>query len=231
MSKMNAEIPRFHDAHSHAVEAQAGGFLIAIEGEANLPYMLSNEDVQKQQDESRLLFAVPYVRYAGEHSEIEGPIVKYHARREGFPAEWVSRDIAHHRRKLALLDTLNAIDWETRDYLDLARDHPKTLFLFCHGGGYDILEFLKMARFMPNVWIDFSATQEIFGWVGNSSNFPAITGAIDHAFAEHRIARKLMFGSDTPGFKQVEAVQEAVRRRGDASDYLTGNFERLISLL
>ncbi|HKO71136.1 MAG TPA: hypothetical protein VJV58_09420, partial [Bradyrhizobium sp.] len=79
---MNAEIPRFHDAHSHAVEAQAGGFLIAIEGEANLPYMLSNEDVLQQQDESRLLFAVPYVRYAGEHSEIEGSIVKYHARRE-----------------------------------------------------------------------------------------------------------------------------------------------------
>ncbi|ESR25242.1 amidohydrolase family protein [Lutibaculum baratangense] len=222
-------LPDFHDAHSHAVEHQRGGFLIALEGEPRLPYMLSNQQVLAQEDRSRLLFGVPYVSHRGSDRSFDYPVVKYHARREGYSPSWVSVDLERHPRRLALIDTLNAIDWAPESYLTLARDHPQTQFLFCHAGGYDILQFVKMARFMPNVWLDFSATQEIFGWVDRQSNLRAVTDAIDHALAEPRIARKLVFGTDNPGFRQAAAVREAARRLTAPHDYLVGNFERLVA--
>ena len=224
------ELPIFHDVHAHAIQHQRGGFLIALEGEPVLSYMQSNRQILEQEDRSRLLLAVPYVRNVPPEQGIDHPVVKYHARREGYSPEWVSADIARHARRLALVDTLNAIDWEPRCYLDLARAHPKTQFLFCHAGGYDILQFLKMARFVPNVWIDFAATQDIFGWASGRSNFPAITDAMDHAFAEPRIARKVLFGTDIPEWDQLAGVRQAVERLCDPHPYLAGNFERLVEI-
>lgn len=228
--RVTGQIPFFHDAHSHAVENQQGGFLIALEGSPTLDHMLSNDQVLAQEDRTRLLFGVPYVSNAETPGSFDYPVVKYHARREGYSPAWVAEDMKRHPRRLALVDTLNAIDWSPDCYLNLARDNPKTLFLFCHSGGYDILQFIKMARFMPNVWLDFSATQEIFGWVGGKSNYPAITDGIEHALGERRIASKLVFGSDNPGFSQLEAVREIVRRLPDPDFYLKSNFERLVEL-
>lgn len=225
-----ADLLPFHDAHAHAIGRQDGGFLIALEGEPHLTYMLSNVEVQALENRSRRRFAVPYVRLSDPAATSEATIVKYHARREGYTPEWMSADLARHPRKIALVDTLNSTDWDGRNYQDLAKQHPQTQFLFCHAGGYDIVEFLKMARFLPNVWIDFSATQEIFGWTDGQRHFRVVTDAIEHAFAEPRIARKLMFGSDTPEFRQVEAVQAAMRCLRDPENYLVGNFERLIAV-
>ena len=224
------DLPVFHDCHAHIVKGQRGGFLIALEGRADLPYMLDNAEVRRQEDRGRLLFGVPYARCAGHDSGLESALVKYHARREGYAPEWVAQDLARFPRRIAIVDTLNAIDWEPRRYLDLAVRYPATQFVFCHAGGYDIVEFLKMARFLGNVWLDFSATQEIFGWVGNRSTLPMVTDAITHALAEPRIAAKVMFGSDTPGFRQSAAVHELVSRVEDATPFLTGNFERLVAL-
>ena len=224
------ELPIFHDCHAHIVERQRGGFLIALEGRKDLPYMLSNAEVYRREDRSQLLFAVPYAHHAGPDSGIESALIKYHARREGYTPEWVAQDLVRFPRRIALVDTLNSIDWEPRSYLDLAVRHPLTQFLFCHAGGYDIMEFLKMARFARNVWLDFSATQEIFGWVGNHSNLPMVTDAITHALAEPRIAAKVLFGSDVPGFQQAAAVHELIDRVEDATPFLTANFERLVSI-
>lgn len=223
-----AALPVFHDAHAHVVEHQRGGFLIALEGEPVLSYMLSNHQVLAMEDRARLLLAVPYVRHDDHDSAGAHPVVKFHARREGYTPDWVAENLGRHPRRIALVDTLNSADWEPRSYLDLAKQFPGTQFLFCHAGGYDILEFLKIARFVPNAWIDVSATQEIFGWIDGASTLPTITDAIGHAFAEPRIARKLMFGSDNPGFRQADAVAAAVRHLPDPTAYLTGNFEHLL---
>ena len=225
---MSSQSPMFHDAHAHDIGSQSGGFIIALEGEANLPYMKTNAEVWALQDVSRMLIAVPYARNLNEGSNIESPVMKYHPRREGFSPQWVAKDIARFDRKIALIDTLNSVAWEPRAYLHLAQAFPDVQFLFCHAGGYDILEFIKFARFVPNVWLDFSATQEIFGWVGSCSNLPVITDAIDHAYQEARISSKVLFGSDFPGFKQEAAVNDLVTRIPSPKKYLVDNFERLL---
>jgi predicted TIM-barrel fold metal-dependent hydrolase len=225
LGSINWEVA-FHDAHAHAVNDQVGGFLIALLGERNLPYMLSNEEVLGAQDLSRLLIGVPYVP-AGE-SDYHHPIVKYHARREGFSAEWVAEDVLRHRRKVALVDTLNTYHWTPSDYATLAQKAPQTEFVMCHGGGYDVLEFLKMARFIKNVWLDFSATQHIFGWAGDGPGYGVICEGIAHALSEPRIAGKVMYGSDTPGFAQLDAVAAVRERSPDPGAILVGNFERLL---
>jgi predicted TIM-barrel fold metal-dependent hydrolase len=217
----------FHDAHAHAVSDQVGGFLIALMGEPHLPYMMSNEEVLGRQDIARLLIGVPYVP-AGK-TDHEGPIAKYHARREGFSAAWVAADVLRHKRKIALIDTLNTYHWTPGDYATLAQQAPQTEFVMCHGGGYDIIEFLKMARFLKNVWLDFSATQHIFGWAGAAPSYGVICDGIAHGLAEPRIAGKLMFGSDAPGFAQLDAVANIRKHAADPAAILVGNFERLLA--
>lgn len=225
-----ADLPPFHDAHAHAIGRQKGGFLIALEGKPQLSYMLSNSQVAQQEDRNVQRFAVPYVRLDNPLATSDAAVVKYHARREGYSHKWVCDDLKRHPRKIALVDTLNSNSWESRDYQGLAIKYPQTQFLFCHAGGYDIVEFLKMARFLQNVWIDFSATQEIFGWNNGVNRFSIVTDSIEHAFAEQRIARKVMFGSDMPEFKQAEAVQAVIRHLRNPEDYLLNNFERLIEI-
>lgn len=229
MTTPAAGLPFFHDAHAHAVEAQAGGFLIALEGAPRLAYALDNAAVLAAHDPRRLLIGVPYARAGGEDSGLPGPVMKYHARREGFPPEWVARDIARYGRKVVLLDTLNAIDWPPRAYLDIARGLPGVQFVMCHSGGYDILEFVKMGRFVPNVWLDFSATQQIFGWTAGAPTLNHVTDCIRHAYGEPRIARRLMFGSDNPEFDQAGAVVRLAASVDDPEPFLRTNFERLVS--
>lgn len=223
-------LPFFHDAHAHAVQAQAGGFLIALEGTPPLAHALSNEQVLAAHDPGRRLIGVPYARGGGADSGLPGAVVKYHARREGFPPAWVAADIARFGRRVVLLDTLNAIEWPPRHYLDLALAFPAVQFVMCHGGGYDILEFVKMARFVRNVWLDFSATQEIFGWTHGRPNLALVVDAMRHALHEPRIAGKVMFGSDNPEFDQAAAVARLCAEVADPEPVLHANFERLIEI-
>ncbi len=216
---------RFHDAHCHQPGDAAGGFVIALEGQPVFPGTLPNPEVMELHDPERKLIAIPYAR-AG--SELEGTLIKYHPRREGYEPDWVHRDIGRFRRRLVLIDTLNAVTWPPRAYLDLARAHPEVAFVMCHAGGYDIVEFVKMCRFLGNVWLDFSVTQHEFGWV-TGRRAPAYIGdVIDHALFERRTAPRILFGSDFPLLEQADAVARLVETVPDPEPFLTGNFERLL---
>ncbi len=108
--------------------------------------------------------------------------------------------------RLVLIDSLNALHWTPRAYLDLAQRHESVHFVMCHAGGYDIVEFVKMCRFLPNVWLDFSVTQHEFGWVSGRRSPHYIGDVIDHALQERRTAPRILFGSDYPLLPQADAV-------------------------
>lgn len=203
-----------------------GGFVIALEGLPAFPDTLTNPEVMRLHDPTRHLIAIPYVR-AG--SELEGTAVKYHPRFEGYEPEWVDADIMRFRRTLVLIDTLNAVRWPPRAYLDLARAHPDVEFVMCHAGGYDIVEFVKMCRFLKNVWIDFSVTQHEFGWVSGERRPSYVGDVIDHALSERRIAPRVLFGSDFPLREQSDAVARMVEAVEDPEPFLISNFERLLN--
>jgi Amidohydrolase len=216
---------RFHDAHCHAPGEAAGGFVIALEGVPVFGGTVTNAEIARFHDPGRKLIAIPYAR-AG--SEVEGPLIKYHPRREGYDPGWVSDDIARFRRRLVLIDSLNGVRWEPRAYLDLARARPEVEFVMCHAGGYDIVEFVKMCRFLTNVWLDFSVTQHEFGWVSGRGSPAYIADTIDHALGERRIAPRVMFGSDFPLLEQRDALARLIDSVEDPEPFLIGNFERLL---
>jgi Amidohydrolase len=222
------ELPQFHDAHCHQPGEADGGFVIALEGKPFFEGTVPNREIGKLADPSRKRIAVPY---ASAGSEIEGPVIKYHPRREGFDPGWVDGDIRRFDRRLVLIDSLNAVRWAPRAFFDLALAHPEVAFVMCHAGGYDILEFVKMCRFAPNVWLDFSVTQHEFGWVSGERS-PAFVGdLIDHAMHERRISPRIMFGSDFPLLEQSDAVGRLVASFDDPEPFLTANFERLLESL
>jgi len=219
----------FHDAHAHSVCLQRGGFLIALEGASRPEGTLDNAGVLAKEDRGRMLFGVPYASAGAVDSGVAGPVIKYHARREGYSPEWVANDLSRFQRRLALVDTLNSLDWPTEAYCELAGALPPTQFLFCHAGGYDLLEFIKMCRFISNVWLDFSATQHIVGWAQSTGKLTFADQLIEHSFEEPRICERVLFGSDTPWFDQRDAVERVLERAPDPSAILIDNFERLVA--
>ena len=223
-----SELPFFHDAHCHRPGAAAGGFVIALEGEPHFEGTVPNTEIEALADPQSKRVAIPY---AGAGSELEGPLIKYHPRREGYEPAWVDADIGRFSRRLVLIDSLNAVDWPARAFFDLALAHPETEFVMCHAGGYDILEFVKMCRFATNVWLDFSVTQHEFGWVSGQRSPAFIGDLIDHAMAERRTAPRIMFGSDYPLSEQADAVARLIDSVDDPEQFLTGNFERLLDRL
>jgi predicted TIM-barrel fold metal-dependent hydrolase len=222
---MSPELPRFHDAHCHQPGDADGGLVIALECEPEFPGTLTNEQVVKLHDPGRRLIAVPY---ASAESVVEGPAIKYHPRFERYDPAWVSADIAGFSRRLVLIDSMNALRWEPRAYLQLAQVYPQTEFVMCHAGGYDIAEFVKMCRFLPNVWLDFSVTQHEFGWVSGERSPAFIGDVIDHAMREPRIAPRVMFGSDYPLLEQRDAVARLAATVDEPERFLRLNFERLL---
>jgi hypothetical protein len=223
-----SELPPFHDAHCHQPGGAIGGFVIALEGEPHFEGTVPNDEIGELADPSRKRIAIPY---AGAGSRIEGALIKYHPRREGYDPGWVNEDISRFDRRLVLIDSLNAVRWQPRDFFDLALVHPEAQFVMCHAGGYDILEFVKMCRFAPNVWLDFSVTQHEFGWVSGRRS-PALVGdLIDHALAERRTAPRIMFGSDFPLLEQNDAVARLAESVPDPEPFLVANFERLLESL
>jgi hypothetical protein len=221
-------LPRFHDAHCHQPGQADGGFVIALEGEPYFEGTVPNEEIEELADPPRKRFAIPY---AGAGSEVDGPCIKYHPRREGFDTKWVNEDILHFGRRLVLIDSLNALRWQPRDFFDLALAHPEVQFVMCHAGGYDILEFVKMCRFTANVWLDFSVTQHEFGWVSGRRSPSFIGDLIDHALREPRTAPRIMFGSDYPLLEQADAIERLVALIDEPEPFLTGNFEELLEVV
>jgi predicted TIM-barrel fold metal-dependent hydrolase len=202
--------------------------MIALEGEPHFDGTLPNAEIEALADPARMRIAVPY---AGAGSSIDGALIKYHPRREGYEPGWVDADISRFDRKLVLIDSLNAISWAPRDFFGLALAHPQAQFVMCHAGGYDLLEFVKMCRFASNVWLDFSVTQHEFGWVSGQRSPAFVADLIDHALGEWRTAPRIIFGSDYPLLEQADAVTRLVDLVADPEPFLTGNFERLLELL
>jgi len=216
---------KFYDAHSHRLLDQSGGFLIGLEGKPVFPDTLTNDGTFALENRTRLLFAVEYVA-AG---TVRGsrPLLKYHPRRERYPPEFVSDSIRRSQPRLCIIDTLNQPYWQPLDYWSIARRYPDIQFIFCHAGGYDILDFLKMADFTPNVWLDFSLTQEYFGWTGQRPRLRQVTDCIDYALQFDRIKRKVLFGSDEPFFSQRSPL-ELYAAMPDRDLFLVENFLNLL---
>lgn len=223
MSEVTA---RFHDAHCHAPGESSGSLVIALEGTPVFPGTVENSEIGRFHDPARGVIAVPYVR-AGR--EVHGPVIKYHPRREGYDPGWVHEDIERFDRRLVLIDTLNAIRWVPRAYLELAKAHTDVEFVMCHAGGYDIVEFVKMCRFLRNVWLDFSVTQHEFGWVSGRRSPAYVGDLIDHALHEPRIVPRVLFGSDFPLLEQSDAISRLVDSVENPEPFLTANFERLLA--
>ncbi len=196
---------KFHDAHSHKLDEQDGGLFIGLEGKPVFPAAVDNARAFALEDKARLRFAVEYVTTAAKTGT--RALLKYHPRREGYSPEFVANSIRRSGPKLCIIDTLNQPHWQPLDYWRIAKDFPAIQFIFCHAGGYDILDFLKMADFTPNIWLDFSLTQQYFGWAGTEPRLPHVCDAIDFGLRHPRIKRKVMFGSDEPFYSQPLALE------------------------
>ena len=216
---------KFYDAHAHRLVAQHGGLLIGLEGKPVFPAAMTNAEACAAEDKSRLLFAVEYVTQAA----VLGtrPLLKYHPRRERYSPEFVADSIRRSRPQLCIIDTLNQPHWQPVDYWRIAAGFPEIQFIFCHAGGYDILDFLKMADFVPNVWLDFSLTQEYFGWVGDCARLPHVADCIDYGLKYPRIKRKVFFGSDEPFYSQPLALPRYLEL-ADRDLFLEHNYVALL---
>lgn len=187
----------YYDCHMHALGEQKGGILIALDGRRGSEGGYSNSDVINIAKSAENVFPAQYITYEFQ-DDICTEIIKYHPRRELYTYEEVCNDIATKRgtSKLIVVDTLNQPNWQPNDYWELARQFPDKQFLMSHTGGLDILQFINMAMYQPNVWIDFSFIQHIFGWSSQSQTMPVICQTIDYMLDNERLKHKILFGSD-----------------------------------
>ncbi len=216
---------KFYDAHSHCLENQSGGFLIGLDGEPHFQGTLYSSEVLKLENKKNDLYAVEYISSVFNNTTTQ--IVKYHPRREKYSPQQVVDDIKKREFKIAIIDTLNQPYWQPMDYWNIALQFPNIQFLFCHAGGYDIHEFIKMATFQENIWIDFSLTQEYFGWCGNRVEYKLVTNAIDFALQNKILQKKILFGSDNVFFSQAVALEKYLSLK-DSNLFLKDNFVDLI---
>ena len=215
----------FYDAHSHKLEAQTGGFLIGLDGEPKFEGILSSVEAVNLQNKSKFLFAVEYINCSFKQTNTK--VVKYHPRREKYLVSQVIEDIKNRLPNIVIIDTLNQPYWQPLDYWQIALQFKEIQFVFCHAGGYDIHEFLKIANFSNNVWLDFSLTQEYFGWCGDRPKYLNITNAIDFALSNSVINKKILFGSDNGFFSQLVALQKYLTLK-NSDLFLKDNFLKLI---
>jgi hypothetical protein len=186
----------FYDCHTHEVTKLGhGGFLIALDGKRGSDGGYNNEEVITVSNSCNML----PVQYVTSHLEtnLKTKILKYHPRRELYSPREVSENIIINKPSAVILDTLNRPAWSVVDYWNIIKQFPEKKFLLSHAGGYDIVDFLEIAMFERNVWIDFSYTQHFFGWCGGNEYMPYVCSNIEYALKEVRLSKKIMYGSDS----------------------------------
>ena len=219
---------KYYDCHRHEVGNQIGGFLIALDGKRGCAGGYSNDEVILIAQEANMI-PVQYVTYRLEEN-LKTEVLKYHPRRENYSVLSVENHIEKMAPKIVIIDTLNAPYWKPEDYWSLSIKFPDIGFLFSHAGGFDIVEFLKIAMFQKNVWIDFSFTQHVFGWCGANVPLPVVTQSIDYAMKDSRIYKKLLFGSDSMrGEKELASEALVSYENYDSfSDVIDSNFKKFV---
>lgn len=218
---------KFYDAHAHCIKNQAGGILLGMDSEPYFEGTLSNAQVEEIVKTDNRFFPAYYIdRNFGEVTLEK--VLKYHPRREKYTPEQVIADLSKRSCKLCIIDTLNQPYWQPLDYWKVIAAHPDKMFLLPHVGGYDIVEFLKILDFNKNVYVDFSMTQEYFGWCGKRSRLAIVADGIDYCLNSEKLSKRVLFGSDEPFFSQEIALQK-YQTYACAEDILVNNYEELMS--
>ena len=214
-----------YDVHAHCIKNQAGGILLGMDGVPYFDGTLTNAQVEEITIEDKRFLPAYYISKDFVRVPDER-ILKYHPRREKYSAEEVIADLSKRACKLCIIDTLNQPNWQPMDYWRVVAAHPDKLFLLPHVGGYDIVEFLKILDFNKNVYVDFSMTQEYFGWCGSRSRLAIVADGIDYCLNSEKLSKRVLFGSDEPFFSQELALQK-YQQYASAEDVLVNNFVEL----
>ena len=218
---------KFYDAHSHCVKNQPGGILLGMEGKPFFEGTLTNQEVENIVRENPQFLPAYYI--SSEMNAVpDERILKYHPRREHYSPEEVIADLKKRHCKLCIIDTLNQPYWQALDYWKVIKAFPEIYFIFPHAGGYDIVDFLKILDFNKNVYMDFSMTQEYFGWCGTRSRLGVVADGIDYCLNSDKLSKRILFGSDEPFFSQELALEKYLTY-DSAEDILVNNYLELIS--
>jgi len=217
----------YYDSHLHSVCAEAGGFLVGLEGAPHFSGTFTNAEALALHHPENLRVAFYYVAADAMLMHQAHPFLKYHPRREKYSPEQVATSISLNRPRCVMLDTLNEPAWQAYDYWKIARAFPDLPFVFAHAGGYLIQEFIKICHFQPNVWIDFALTHTNLGGISDNP-LAYVDDAIRYAMHAPFRDRVLM-GSDAPFFSQEDVV--AYYERLGAVELLNENFRRLLRTL
>jgi len=215
----------FYDAHSHIIEEQSGGFLIALEGQPFYDGIPNNNNIIEYCKDKNLLFPVQYVSKS--FNKTTTSVLKYHPQRENYEVFEVFRDIKNRKPKLIIIDTLGEPFWNVADYWKLIKACPDFNFILAHSGGWNIKDYIKIPIIEPNVWIDFSWTQHYFGWCGDEQALNQNIDVINYAMNHRRLKYKILFGSDNPFYSQETALDKYINI--DNEDFLKNNFLKLIN--
>lgn len=184
----------YYDCHMHEFHKERGGFLIALDGRRGSIGGYSNEEVLVRAKEKKEIEPVQYVTW--NFDKTDTPIIKYHPRRELYTPDEVTDDIKQRKPQGVIIDTLNQPNWQPKDYWMIAKEFQDIPFLFSHAGGFDMLQFLNIAMYQNNVWIDFSFVQNVFGFTSENQPLKQLVELMEYSFQEKRIYRKLLLGTD-----------------------------------
>lgn len=220
-----------YDVHSHAIEAQCGGFILSIENSPSVPGGQSF-DVISQNKLGDNYNIVRYVTKSHVENKVvfDDNILYLHFRRENIEVEDLIKFLSVNKVRLVVLDTFSKFLLEIRDYHVLTRAFPEKLFLLAHGGGYEAQDFIQLVRYSSNCYIDFSATQSIFKFNRPSNDFERnLRGLLFHCFSEPRLSEKILFGSDNPEFNQYDMI--AFYQKYSLVNIVNTNYINLISRL
>ena len=217
----------FYDVHAHCIKGQKGGILIGLEGDPHFVGTMTNADVEAAIMENSSFVGAYYV---DKHFGVvkNETVLKYHPRREHYTPEQVITDLKRRACKLCIIDTLNQPYWQALDYWKVVTAHKEIFLLLPHVGGYDITDFLKILDFNKNVYIDFSMTQEYFGWCGTRARLGVVADGIDYCLNSNKLSKHVLFGSDEPFFSQKVAYEKYLTYKS-AEDILVNNYVELMN--
>lgn len=219
----------FYDAHLHQPGAEAGCFLVGLEGLPVFSDTLTNRDVLQRHDPDNKIFSFYYVTKTEVDQILPHPLLKYHPRREKYSVDQVIGSIRKNQPAAVMIDTLNEPFWVPYDYWKIARAFPELLFIFPHSGGYLINDFIKICHFQRNVWIDFSLTHTVLACFGKKPDgLPCIYEAIEYGL-HSAFKDRILLGSDNPFYDQKQVV--GFYDREGVLDFLNHNFLNLSTLI